>query len=134
MISGSKAARANLYHHDRRTGRYASVTGHGWRISIAGGNDSTWQARLVGKAQSPDGAWQKIAITITGKLHGRFVLKPLQRGYLEQTPVAIARLGRDNAQSSINWADVNAARETGDERLFVRRRVVAEITRFSRLL
>lgn len=76
------------------TGRYASVTGHGWRISIAGGNDSTWQARLVGKAQSPDGAWQKIAITITGKLHGRFVLKPLQRGYL----------AADTGRQSSAWA------------------------------
>jgi hypothetical protein len=76
------------------TGRYAGVTGHGWRISIAGGNDSTWQARLVGKAQSPDGAWQKIAITITGKLHGRFVLKPLQRGYL----------AADTGRQSSAWA------------------------------
>jgi hypothetical protein len=49
------------------TGRYAGVGGHGWRISIAGGNGSTWQARLVGKAQGPGGAWQKIAVTIRGK-------------------------------------------------------------------
>ena len=76
------------------TGRYGGVGGHGWRISIAGGNGSTWQARLVGKAQSPGGAWQKIAVTIRGKPHGRFVLEPLQRGYLTA----------DSGRQSSSWA------------------------------
>jgi len=76
------------------TGRYAGVGGHGWRVSTDGGNGSTWQARLVGKAQGPEGAWQKIAVTITGKTHGRFVLKPLQRGYL----------AADSGRQSSAWA------------------------------
>ena len=76
------------------TGRYTGVTGHGWRISTSGGNGSTWQARLVGKAHGPGGAWQKIAVTITGKPHGRFVLTPLQRGYLTA----------DSGRQSSSWA------------------------------
>ena len=64
------------------TGRYTGLTGGGGIVTAKRPLDRTWKARLVGTVKTRGGAWQRVAVTISGTPNGTFVLTPLQRGYL----------------------------------------------------
>ena len=65
------------------TGAYSGMTGGG-RIPQVGGSEYAWHARLEGFVSPGAARQQRIAITITGRPSGVFVLTPLHKGALRR--------------------------------------------------
>ena len=74
----------------RGTGQYVRITGGG-RIPSVGGKTRSWSARLVGVIKLPGSAEQRVAITLTRRPEGVFVLTPLESGALRRDSGTHAR-------------------------------------------